>query len=73
MRRFLALLTCLALATLPGCSDRGAKESEGGIEVQWPGGSVKIDPDKGVDVQAPGVGVQVKKGAKVDIDAPAGE
>ena len=74
MRRFFAVLTCSALATLLGCSEKGtkgsAKDSGGGIEVEWPGGSVTIDPEKGVDVKAPGVGVQVEKGKKVGVQAP---
>ena len=75
MKRYFAAITCLAIAMFVGCSDKGKEGASGkgtgkGIEVEWPGGHVKIDPEKGVDVQAPGVDVQVDKNKKVGVEAP---
>ncbi len=75
MKRHFAMITCLAITLFMGCSDTGTKGASDkgtgkGIEVQWPGGSVKIDPEKGVDVQAPGVDVQVDRDRNVGVRAP---
>jgi hypothetical protein len=66
----------VALTTSLGC-ERGEQsransgsESGQGIEIQWPGGSVKIDPDEGVKVKAPGVDVEVDQKKGVDVDTP---
>jgi hypothetical protein len=44
-------------------------EEEGGFNIQFPGGSVKLGKDGGVNVEAPGVKVDTKPGEKVKVEA----
>jgi hypothetical protein len=60
-----------AVLLLVACK-RDAREEKAGEpwEITWPGGSVKIDPEKGVDVKAPGVDVNVDRDRGVKVKAP---
>ncbi len=60
-----------AVLLLVGCKKDVRQEKAGEPwEVTWPGGSVKIDPEKGVDVKAPGVDVNVDKSRGVKVKTP---
>jgi hypothetical protein len=62
------------LCGLAGCSQSAPeKKPDGGMEVNWPGGSFKYDPKKGVQVNAPGVEVEVGKESGVGVKAPGTE
>ena len=90
MKQFflLACVSSLFLATV-GCegsassgskdSDSATKQGESGINIEWPGGSVKVDPKTG-DTRVDANGVEVDAGLgrgarvrtpKVDVDASA--
>jgi hypothetical protein len=60
----------IAVAMLFGCNAEKEAPKEEGINIQFPGGSVKIDQE-GVDVQAPGTSVKVDKKQQVDVNAPS--
>jgi hypothetical protein len=68
-RRFAVVSAAVLL--LVACK-RDAREEKAGEpwEITWPGGSVKIDPEKGVDVKAPGVDVNVDRDRGVKVKAP---
>ena len=71
MRCWRRLAVSVALVLLVGCKQDVREDKAGEAwEVTWPGGSVKIDPEKGVDVQAPGVDVNVDKDRGVKVKAP---
>ena len=60
-----------AVVLLAGCKQEPPKPKAGDAwEVNWPGGSVKIDPEKGVDVKAPGVDVNYDKDRGVKVKTP---
>lgn len=91
MKRLATICAVLGLTVAAGCQDNGKSDTEGrgageGINIEFPGGSVKVgeggvdvqapgvdvkvDSKKGVDVKAPGVGVQVERDKKVGVQAP---
>lgn len=70
-------IAVLALVMLAGCgpASNGGKsgmngKDDGGVDIKWPGGSVKFDPDKGVEVQAGGTEVQAQPGKQVKVKTP---
>jgi hypothetical protein len=68
--RLFQILTLLAATVLVGCNVEKEAPKEEGINIQFPGGSVKVGQD-GVDVQAPGTSVKVDENKKVDVEAPS--
>ena len=69
-----------AAAGCEGCGSRsGTHEGEGGINIQWPGGSVQVDPNTGdtrVKTKNVDVDAGLQRGAhvrtpKVNVDADA--
>jgi hypothetical protein len=54
----------------PTMSPAERTTDDGGLEIQWPGGSVKIGNEGGVDVRAPGVNVNTNRDEGVRVEAP---
>jgi hypothetical protein len=71
MTRGQRFVVCVAVAILAGCKQEPPPPKAGdSFEINWSGGSVKIDPEKGVDVKASDVDVKYDKDRGVKVKTP---